>query len=121
MRKRNQTPELVRVEAPLLTLIMVDSERVMGSGVIFLRRLAERGYRFANHVDVRAMNNFGAVLRFAARATDGAGIPVPVVFDPPSGSVFQVGVTTVSYSATDPSGRETSGSFTVTVAPAPAV
>ena len=47
-------------------------------------------------------------------ATDDSG-SVSVTTNPVSGSVFQVGTTTVNVTATDPTGNTATGSFTVTV------
>jgi len=47
-------------------------------------------------------------------ATDDSGSPT-VTTNPISGSVFQVGVTTVNVTATDPTGNTATGSFTVNV------
>ncbi|MCW2832713.1 MAG: hypothetical protein JWN68_666 [Nocardioides sp.] len=63
----------------------------------------------------------GAAVTFSASAVDGNNQPVPVTCTPASGSVFPVGVTTVTCSATDPQGRKSTGTFTVTVTPLPAL
>ena len=57
----------------------------------------------------------GATAEFSASAVDGNNQPVPVTCTPASGSVFPVGVTTVTCTATDPQGRTSTGTFTVTV------
>ena len=57
-----------------------------------------------------------AVVTYSASATDIAG-PVTISFSPASGSTFAVGTTTVTATATDASGLQSSCSFTVTVAP----
>src|SRR6185436_5644283 len=51
---------------------------------------------------------------FTVSATDNCGV-MNVVSSPPSGSTFPVGVTTVTSTATDANGNQTSCSFTVTV------
>jgi sugar lactone lactonase YvrE len=57
----------------------------------------------------------GAVVTYAATATDNAD-PNPVVScTPASGSTFAVGTTTVDCTATDAAGNTSTGSFTVTV------
>ena len=55
-----------------------------------------------------------AVVNFTVTATDNCP-GVTVVSNPPSGSVFPKGVTTVSVTATDTSGNMATGTFTVTV------
>ena len=57
----------------------------------------------------------GAVVSYGLpAATDNCGV-VSVVNNPPSGSMFPVGTTTVISTATDKAGNQTSSSFTVTV------
>jgi hypothetical protein len=58
----------------------------------------------------------GAVVTYTASATDN-GVSVTVVCDPPNGSSFQVGTTTVTCTATDAADNSTSATFTVTVTP----
>ncbi|MEW5940445.1 MAG: HYR domain-containing protein [Chloroflexota bacterium] len=58
----------------------------------------------------------GATVNFTATATDLGGPANPAVAcDPPSGSFFPIGTTTVNCSATDSSGNTAYGSFTITV------
>jgi hypothetical protein len=68
---------------------------------------------------VEATGPAGAVVTFAASATDDVGgVPVdgvPVICTPPSGSTFTIGTTTVTCTATDLSGNTESAIFTVTV------
>jgi hypothetical protein len=52
---------------------------------------------------------------FDVSATDPGGGAVSITCEPPSGSPFQVGTTTVTCTATDTSGNTSSASFTVTV------
>jgi hypothetical protein len=57
----------------------------------------------------------GTAVSFALpTATDDCGV-VSVVAVPPSGSVFPLGATTVTVTATDAGGRQTAATFTVTV------
>jgi len=56
----------------------------------------------------------GAVVTFNATATDNSG-SVSVTCVPPSGSVFPLGLTLVTCTATDPSGNASTGTFTVGV------
>jgi hypothetical protein len=65
---------------------------------------------------VEATGAEGAAVSFTApTATDLVDGPVPVTCAPASGSTFALGATTVTCSATDAAGNETSTSFTVTV------
>ena len=57
----------------------------------------------------------GAAVGFTATATDIVSGSLPVTFSAVPGSVFPLGVTTVTGSATDAAGNTSSGSFTVTV------
>ncbi|MBI2927622.1 MAG: HYR domain-containing protein, partial [Verrucomicrobia bacterium] len=57
----------------------------------------------------------GATVAFAASALDLVDGTVAVVCNPPSGSTFPHGVTTVECTATDAHGNSSSGSFTATV------
>jgi Ca2+-binding RTX toxin-like protein len=61
----------------------------------------------------------GAVVTYAASAKDGNNQPLTPACTPPSGSVFKVGTTTVTCTATDAQGRVTTGTFSVTVTAAP--
>ncbi len=57
----------------------------------------------------------GATVSFTATATDLVDGSVPVTCVPASGSVFPVGETTVNCSAVNSAGKQTQGSFKVTV------
>jgi len=57
----------------------------------------------------------GESVTFEATATDVADLNPTVVCNPPSGTVFDVGTTVVSCTATDSSGNEDTGTFTVNV------
>ncbi len=57
----------------------------------------------------------GAAVTFAALASDTVNGSSPVTCDPPSGSTFALGNTTVDCNASDASDNSTSGSFLVTV------
>jgi probable HAF family extracellular repeat protein len=68
---------------------------------------------------VEATSAAGATMSFSASATDNVD-PSPVVeCSPASGTVFPVGNTTVTCTATDASGNHASASFVVTVDPIP--
>jgi hypothetical protein len=57
----------------------------------------------------------GTVVNFAVTATDNCSGPVTIVCTPPSGSVFPVGITTVTCVASDACGNSSQCTFTVTV------
>lgn len=58
----------------------------------------------------------GAVVNYAASATDLVDGAVAPVCTPAAGTTFAIGTTTVDCTATDAAGNQSSGSFTVTVA-----
>ncbi len=64
---------------------------------------------------VEATGSSGAVVTFTASAVDAVDGVVPAVLNHVSGSVFPLGVTTVTASATDAAGNIATGTFTVTV------
>ncbi|MCF3651319.1 HYR domain-containing protein [Synoicihabitans lomoniglobus] len=66
-------------------------------------------------VTLEATNADGAIASFLASATDLVSGEVPVTASVESGSTFAVGSTTVSFTATDESGNESTGSFNVIV------
>jgi hypothetical protein len=66
-------------------------------------------------IAVETDNPDGVAVEFTATATDAADGSVPVTCAPPSGSVFPVGETTVNCSAVNSAGKQTQGSFKVTV------
>ncbi len=68
------------------------------------------------HLTIEATGPSGAGVTYTASATDDLDPNPTVACSPPSGSVFQLGVTTVSCTGTDASGNRASGTFTVTVA-----
>ena len=55
------------------------------------------------------------MINYEPIATDNCGGPVTVICDPPSGTMFPVGTTTVTYTAVDDASNVTTASFTVTV------
>jgi hypothetical protein len=57
----------------------------------------------------------GAIVTFGAAAHDLVSGDVAVTLTPPSGSLFALGTTTVTASATDAAGNTATGTFTVTV------
>ncbi|MEQ2008138.1 MAG: HYR domain-containing protein, partial [Limisphaerales bacterium] len=64
---------------------------------------------------VEAAGPNGAAVMFSASASDIVSGTVAVTLNPPSGSTFPLGTTTVNASATDAAGNTATGSFTVTV------
>ena len=67
------------------------------------------------NITVAATSASGAVVTYAASATDNVNGSVPVTCVPSSGSTFPIGTTTVNCSATDATSHTATGSFTVTV------
>jgi hypothetical protein len=57
----------------------------------------------------------GATVTYQASATDDVDGPVPVDCEPPSGSTFPIGDTTVTCTASDSAGNTATGTFTVHV------
>jgi RNA polymerase sigma factor (sigma-70 family) len=68
---------------------------------------------------VQATSTKGATVTYTASATDLVDGAVTPTCGPPSGAVFPVGTTTVSCTARDARGNQSSGSFSVTVTPFP--
>jgi hypothetical protein len=68
-----------------------------------------------SNVVATACDTNGAVVNFNVTATDNCTGPVTITCVPPSGSVFPVGVTTVTCTAADPCGNSSQCTFTVTV------
>ncbi|MDI9548942.1 MAG: HYR domain-containing protein, partial [Chloroflexota bacterium] len=66
-------------------------------------------------IAVETDNPDGVAVEFTATATDAVDGTVPVTCAPASGSVFPVGETTVNCSAVNSAGKQTQGSFKVTV------
>ncbi len=64
---------------------------------------------------VSASSPRGARVRFSVRATDAVEGPVPASCKPGSGSLFRIGRTRVTCSATDGSGNTATTGFTITV------
>jgi hypothetical protein len=68
---------------------------------------------------VQATNPKGTDVTYAASATDLVDGAVAPTCSPVSGAVFPVGATTVTCTARDARGNQSSGSFTITVTPFP--
>jgi len=64
---------------------------------------------------IGTVSDSGAVVNFSPTATDDEDGPITVLCTPPSGSVFPIGSTPVTCTASDSSGNFTQTSFTVTV------
>lgn len=62
-----------------------------------------------------AAGTCGAIVNYTVTATDNCGSPITYTYSKASGTVFSVGITTVTVTATDASGNSSSRSFTVTV------
>lgn len=69
----------------------------------------------SNIVTNNAAGTCGATVNYTATATDGCGSPVTYTYSKASGTVFSVGVTTVTVTATDVVGNTATRNFTVTV------
>ena len=68
-------------------------------------------------ISVPATSPAGAAVTFVVSAVDAIDGPIAPSCAPPSGATFPVGATTVICTATDASGNQTTGGFTVSVAP----
>jgi rhamnogalacturonan endolyase len=68
-----------------------------------------------NDITAEATGANGAAVTFSASALDGVDGNVPVTFSPASGSIFPLGTSTVTATATDAAGNVATGTFTVTV------
>jgi len=68
-----------------------------------------------SNILVGTVSNSGAAVTFSPTATDDEDGPVTVLCTPPSGSVFPIGTTTVTCTASDTSGNYSQTTFTVTV------
>jgi len=66
-------------------------------------------------VSATATTPSGAVVSYAAAASDPVDGPRPIICLPASGSTFPIGTTTVQCHATDSNGHTTNGTFAVTV------
>jgi hypothetical protein len=69
------------------------------------------------NITVSQVTPAGAVVSYTASATDAVDGAVAISCNPPSGSTFPAGTTTVNCSATDAHSNTANGSFTVTVTP----
>src|SRR5580704_1986140 len=74
----------------------------------------------SGNILTNANNPDGGVVTFTPSAADNCDGNVPVICTPASGSVFGIGTTLVSCTATDSSGNVASCTFNVTVAMDPA-
>ena len=69
------------------------------------------------NITAAATSASGAMVTYSASATDPVDGSITPVCTPASGSTFALGTTTVTCTATDAAGNESSASFTVTVVP----
>jgi len=74
-----------------------------------------------SNMTVEASGTNGTVVNFSISATDWAGNPCNVSTIPASGSMFPLGTTTVTVTASDAAGNNASQTFTVTVDTTPPV
>ena len=70
-----------------------------------------------SHVTAKSPGDTGIAVSYVAGGTDAFGDPLALSCSKPSGSLFPIGPTTVTCSATDLAGRTSSASFVVDVAP----
>ena len=71
----------------------------------------------SSNLTVTATSSSGAVVFYSSSASGGCSPPPSLVCNPPSGSTFPIGTTTVTCMASDGCGQSTNCSFTVTVSP----
>ncbi len=71
----------------------------------------------SSNLTVNATSSGGATVFFTVTASGGCSPPPNIIANPPSGSTFAVGTTTVLVTASDNCGSSTNCSFTVTVNP----
>jgi hypothetical protein len=71
----------------------------------------------STNITVTATSPAGAVVTFASSASGGCDLAPTVACNPPSGSTFPIGLTTVTCTASNICGQITECSFTVTVNP----
>ena len=69
------------------------------------------------NISTKATSAAGAVVTYVATATDIASGAITPVCTTASGATFPIGTTTVTCTATDPSGNSTSQTFAVTITP----
>src|SRR5438105_5877848 len=68
-----------------------------------------------NNVHATATVSSGTVVNYSVAATDAVSGNLPIGCAPASGSIFPIGTTTVTCSATDGAGHMATGSFNVSV------
>jgi autotransporter-associated beta strand protein len=73
----------------------------------------------SSNLTVFATSSSGATVFFTSTATGGCSPPPFINCNPPSGSTFPIGTSTVTCSASDPCGSMTNCSFTVTIVKSP--
>jgi hypothetical protein len=87
------------------------------AGVTFTVTVFNTPPSFTPPADISQPATFpgGGVVHFTATGSDAEQGTIPAVCEPPSGSTFPIGTTTVICTVTDQVGASASGSFTVTV------
>jgi large repetitive protein len=87
-----------------------------GSFVVRIQDTTAPTLQLPNDIAQEATGPGGAAITYTATATDNVDGDVEVTCEPPSGSTFKVGTTTVSCSATDASGNTSpGGTFSITI------
>jgi HYR domain len=87
-----------------------------GSFDVTVRDTRNPSLSLPSNQSLETSSSGGATFTYSASATDIVDGSIGVSCNPPSGSVFPVGSTTVNCTATDSHANSTSGSFTVAVA-----
>ena len=88
-------------------------------GVAFTPQLPPIVLTCSPDITVTATSAAGAVVTYPLATTSGGCAPLNVSCNPPSGSTFPIGTTTVTCSASDSCGQTANCSFKVTVNPPP--
>ncbi len=106
------TKETTKVTDPLTRAFIPSHATVM-------LRMSDRSptVTVPGHVTAKSPGDAGVAVSYDARGVDAFGDPLALSCSKPSGSLFPIGPTTVTCSATDLAGRTSSASFVVDVAP----
>jgi HYR domain len=86
-----------------------------GSFIVKVQDTTAPSLKLPGDIGAGATSGSGAVVTYSASATDAVSGNVGVTCNPPSGSTFAIGTTTVNCSATDGAGNTANGSFHVAV------
>jgi YVTN family beta-propeller protein len=117
------TGRVANVVLPLghhaVTLVVTDSHGAAGSSIIPIDVVDTTSpvIMIPSSLNIRATSAGGAAVYFAASATDLVDGSLPAVCAPASGSIFPVGVTTVTCTAMDAHGNSRNAQLVITVTP----